>query len=96
MQQDDSREQLVNAGLWNVDDLRDPSKSEEAANELRIRCEETFHCELTHSGYHGAADSNWWVRIMGQSEALAKAGTFPMAMCKAAIELHKRYGRERV
>ncbi len=95
MWQVDIREQLVGAGLWNADDPRDPSKSEVAANELRIRCEETFHCELTHSGFWGAADSNWRVRIRGQSDILGEAGNYQTAVCKAAIELHRRHGRER-
>lgn len=93
MQQNNIREQLVNVGLWNADDPRDPSKSEEAAQELKTRCEETFRCDLRQSGYSGdAIDSHYWIKMAPEYELLAKASNFPMAMCEAAIELHNRFG----
>lgn len=96
MQQDRSiREQLVDAGLWDIADLRDPSESDEAANELRGRCEEAFHCKLTITNLKSSTRktaARHYIYIGGKVGVLAEAVDFPKAICRAAMELHRRFG----
>ena len=92
MERDNIREQLIDLGLWDADDARDPSKSEDVARELKTRCEERFRCELRESSSQDGSERHYWIKLAPQYDQLAHEHSYAAAMCRAAIELHSRLG----
>ena len=93
------RTQLVGCGLWPDSDSRDPSLDPHAARELQRRCEQRFGVKLRRS-FSGRVGTNPMSFGRGEEQSiielkggdvLARSSIFSMTVCKAAVELQRRF-----
>jgi hypothetical protein len=88
------RQQLIDAGLWDADDSRDPTESMDAAWQVVEKMHDAYRCAVVVGFVNPAAGDYAYCSIAGgwleyatfDCTASARADTAPLAICHATLK----------
>ena len=91
------RQQLIAAGLWDINDLRDPSLTPAACDDLELRCQAEFpQAKNWIISYIGIKNDPLPYRIYlsDRTEIFALEATRSRVICQAALRLTHLHEKE--